>query len=358
MNFRQLVRDYFTFNRNERKGIIVLLVLILLLAVANKLIFYLEKPATIDKVLLDSAKRELGRFNDSIYANANLKTLFFFNPNTIDSLALDSLNVPETVKSNLLKFRQKGGIIKVVADFKKIYGVTDPLFEQISPFLLLENTHSQVAPDISESVFFKFDPNTATDQDFVRLGFSEKQISSIRKYMVKSGVFRTKEDFLKLNVITDKQKKALSEWIQIKAEPQSEVRRSEPNLLIEINSADTVQFKQLPGIGSVLAKRIVKYRDLLGGFYSIDQLREVYGLNEQTFGLIENKVRVEPSRIKKIDLNFSDLNELSRHPYLQKNLASKIIKFRSKNGSFKNMIVLRDSMILNIEEYNRIKPYF
>lgn len=357
MNFRRLFRDYFTFSRNERKGIIVLLVLILLLAVANKLIFYVEKPAKIDSVLLDSSKRELARFNDSIYATAKLKTLFFFNPNTIDSLALDSLNVPETVKSNLLKFRQKGGHIKITADFKKIYGVTDQLFEQIVPFLLLGNTLPSIAPS-AESVLFKFNPNTATDEDFARLGFSGKQISSIRKYLAKSEMFRTKEDFLKLNVITEKQKVALSDWILIKSEAPVEIKRPKPTLLIEINSADSVQFKQLPGIGSVLAKRIVKYRDLLGGFYSVDQLREVYGLNEQTFGLIENKLTVEPSRIKKIDLNFSDMKELSRHPYLQRNLAAKIIKFRSKNGSFKNMIVLRDSMILNIEEYDRIKPYF
>jgi len=358
MNFRQLIRDYFTFSRNERKGIIVLLVLILLLAVANKLIFYVEKPAKIDSVLLDSSKRELGQFNDSIYATVKLKSLFYFNPNTIDSLALDSLKIPEIVKSNLLKFRQKGGRIKIIADFKKIYGVTDQVFVQVSPFLLLGNAPSPTASNISEPVLFMFDPNTATNLDFTRLGFSEKQISSIRKYIAKSGTFRTKEDFLKLNVITEKQKIALSDWILIKSEASVEVKRPQSTLVIEINSADSVQLKQLPGIGSVLAKRIVKYRDLLGGFYSIDQLREVYGLNEQTFALIQNKVTVEPAQIKKIDLNFSDMNELSRHPYLKRNLATKIMKFRSKHGSFKNMIVLRDSMILNIEEYNRIKPYF
>jgi DNA uptake protein ComE-like DNA-binding protein len=114
----------------------------------------------------------------------------------------------------------------------------------------------------------------------------------------------------------------------------------------------------LPGIGTVLAKRIVKYRDLLGGFYTVDQLKEVYGLSEQTALIIEDKLTVDITRIKKLNLNFADEYELSRHPYLKKNLASKIVKFRTKHGSFQDFVILRDSMILNIDEYNRIRPYF
>jgi len=102
----------------------------------------------------------------------------------------------------------------------------------------------------------------------------------------------------------------------------------------------------------------VKYRDLLGGFYSISQLKEVYGLSEQTIQLIEGKVTVDVTQIRKLDVNFADANELSRHPYLKKILASKIVKFRTKNGNIRDLAILRDSMILNIDEYNRIKPYY
>jgi len=64
MNFKQLMQDYFTYSRNERKGITVLIILIFLLAIANKVIFYFETPGKIDSVLLDSASYELGMFND------------------------------------------------------------------------------------------------------------------------------------------------------------------------------------------------------------------------------------------------------------------------------------------------------
>jgi competence protein ComEA len=360
MNFKQILQDYFTFSRNERKGIIVLLILIFLLAVANKVIFYFEKPAKIDVALLDSARQELGMAIDSINQKESLHKLFLFNPNTIDSLGLDSLDIPTSIKLNLLKFRSKGGRFYSNTDFRKIYGVTDELFKQVSPFLLFEKESVAKNNKTSASELFLFNPNKATDSEFLRLGFSEKQITTIRKYLDKGGIFGDKADFFKLRVITEKQKRNLSDWIVIerveKAVPEGKVSLKATN--IEINSADSIQLKQLPGIGSVLSKRIVKYRDLLGGFYSINQLTEVYGLSEQTISLIEGKVTVDVSLIKKLDVNFADVNELSRHPYLKKNLASKIVKFRTKHGSFQDLAILRDSMILNIDEYNRIKPYF
>jgi len=360
MNFRQIIQDYFTFSRNERKGIVVLLILIFLLAVANKVIFYFEKPAKIDIALLDSARHELGQAIDSINQKESLQKLFLFNPNTIDSVALDSLNVPESLKLNLLKFRSKGGKFFAKTDFRKLYGVTDQLFIQISPFLLFENESASLKNKILTSELFLFDPNKATDSEFLRLGFSGKQITTIRKYLDKGGVFRDKDDFFKIRVISENQKRILADWVVIesvqKAEPKGKIALKTST--IEINSADSIQLKQLPGIGSVLSKRIVKYRDLLGGFYSVSQLKEVYGLSEETISLIEGKVTVDVTQIKKLDVNFADANELSRHPYLKKSLASKIVKFRTKNGSIHDLAILRDSMILNIDEYNRIKPYF
>jgi DNA uptake protein ComE-like DNA-binding protein len=360
MNFRQIIQDYFTFSRNERKGIVVLLVLIFMLAVANKVIFYFEKPARIDAALLNSASRELGAFNDSLNQKEVMKTVFFFNPNTIDSVALDSLNIPGLIKLNLLKFRSKGGKFYTKTDFRKIYGVTDELFKQVSAFLLVENESIAKKNKNSDTELFLFDPNKTSDSEFLRLGLSDKQITTIRKYIDKGGAFRDKADFFKMRVISENQKRILADWIVIES-----VQKAEPNgnvtiktSTIEINSADSIQLKQLPGIGSVLSKRIVKYRDLLGGFYSVSQLKEVYGLTEQTISLIEGKVTIDLARIKKLDINFGDANELSRHPYLKKNLASKIVKFRTKNGSIQDLAILRDSMILNIDEFNRIKPYF
>ena len=360
MNFKQLVRDYFTFSRNERKGIIILLVLIFLLAIANKVIFMFETPAKIDSQLLGSASSKLGTVSDSISRNENGRKLFAFNPNTIDSLALDSLDIPAKVKLNLLKFRNKGGKFYSGDDFRKIYGMTDPVYAQISPFLRFEPIRKRPETDSHEPELFAFDPNTAADADFSRLGLTAKQIITIRHYQEKGGTFTKKEDFLKIYGLTADQKRNFADFIDIKKSERPGIEKvtSVQNLQIELNSADSLQLEQLPGIGKKLSKRIVKYRDLLGGFYSFDQLKEVYGLNEETIRLLDQKLVINKSNIKKLDLNFTDVSELSRHPYLKKKLAGQIVKFRTRYGSIRDLSVLRDSMILNIDEYTRLRPYF
>lgn len=360
MSFKQFVRDYFTFSRNERKGITILLVLIFLLAVANKVIFYFETPAKIDIFLLDSAQHQLGLLNDSMNLETPKRKLFHFNPNLIDSAALDSLDLPIGVKRNFVKFRNKGGKFHSKADFGKIYGVSEAVYDRVEPFLVIDAKNKYEESISVKPELFQFDPNKATDEDFRRLGLSDKLITTIRNYQNKGGKFRKKEDFLKMWGLNEKQKQTLMDFIRI--EPSENIRTETKPAVglnpIELNSADSTELEMLPGIGDKLSKRIVKYRDLLGGFHSLHQLKEVYGLNEQTLKQLDAKMTIDISRIRKLDLNFADVNELSRHPYLRKNLATQIVKFRTKNGNIRNLDVLRDSMILNIDDYNRLKPYY
>ena len=359
MNFKQIIQDYFTFSRNERKGITILLVIIFMLAVANKVIFYFETPAKIDENLLFEEHRDSTLDIGSVNNQTNEKKLFRFNPNTIDSDALDSLDLPENVKRNLLKFREKGGRLYTISDFKQIYGVTDQIYNQFVPFLIFENRNVPQSTQDSQSELFTFDPNTTSNSDFKRLGLTEKQIQTIRKYQNKGGIFREKKDFLKIYGISESQKRALTNYIIIKKKERlaSEGKNEVEDIQIEINSTDSIELKKLPGIGSKLSKRIVKYRDLLGGYYSLAQLKEVFGLSEQVIQQINGMVKVDPTKVRKIDLNFTEWYELAKHPYIQKDVAKKIIKFRTKFGNIRNPEVLQDSMILNIDEYIRLKPY-
>lgn len=314
MKFKQFVRDYFTFSRNERKGIIILLLIIFVLAIANKMIFYFEKPAKLDRTLFDSAKHELAQFNDSVNLGLQKQTL-----KSKDSRDGESLSSGRSEKTDKVESFAKG---------------------------------------ISSTQFFKFDPNKCSNEDFRRLGFSGRQTEVIRKYIATGAIFRNKEDFFKIKVITEKQKEILSPWFEISETVQEPVREDTKFAAIDINSADSITLEQLPGIGKILSKRIIKYRDLLGGFYTINQLKEVYGLSEPTIIQIEKSIKIDKSGVRKIDINFGDINDLSRHPYIKKNLAVKIIKFRSMYGNIGDLAILRDSLILTNEEYLRIKPYF
>jgi len=359
MNVKQFIQDYFTFSRNERKGITILLVIIFLLAVANKVIFYFEMPAKLDTDLLDTARSEMNLYNDSINGLAEENKFFRFNPNTIDSDALNSLSLPVGVKRNILKFREKGGKFYSETDFRKIYGVTDAIFNQVAPYLIFDIKTTQLALQNAPSELFLFDPNTASDNDFMRLGLKEKQIQTIRNYQSKGGTFRSTADFLKMYGLSDAQKQILADYIVIKEKENVKFKKAAEvsKIQIEINAADSVELMRLPGIGDKLSKRIVKYRDLLGGFHTLAQLKEVYGLSEQVIRQIDGMVTVDLAQIRKVDLNFAEWNELAKHPYIQKDLARQIIKFRTKYGSIHQSSVLLDSMILNIDEYARLKPY-
>lgn len=312
MKFRQFVRDYFTFTRNERKGIVVLLLIIFVLAVANKMIFYFEKPARLDEALFDSAKHELAQFSDSV--NLNMQKL-------------------KSLEYRVAEGSSSGNTRNV------------------------DKVKSPITPT-SANQLFKFDPNKCSDEDLSRLGFSGKQIAAIRKYIATGAVFSNKEDFFKIKIITEKQKTDLASWIEISNSDSKPVLENKKAVALDINSADSIALEQLPGIGKILSKRIIKYRDLLGGFYTKDQLKEVYGLSESTIVQIEKSITINRSGIHKVDVNFGDLSDLSRHPYIKKNLAIKIIKFRSRYGNISDLATLRDSLILTNEEYLKIKPYF
>lgn len=361
MNFRKIVRDYFTFSRNERKGIVALLVIIFLLALANKFVFYFEKPAKIDPELFRKASNELGRLNDSILNPEPRLILFPFDPNSIDSLALDSLSAPQVVKENILRFRNKGGRFNSAEDMRKIYGMSDFTFKQIEPFIQITRREVSSIDKMNKPELFPFNPNTASDEQLGRLGLSERQIQSIRKYLSSGGYFKDKSAFANFRAISESQKQRLLNYVFIDGQikESNEIRPPQQSLVrIEINGADSIQLKRLPGIGGVLSKRIVKYRDLVGGFYSVLQLKEVYGITDDVFAKVEPKITVDQGKVRKIDLNFSDKKELSRHPYIKAELADRIVRFRSRIGAISNKKMLLDSMILNMEQYDRISPYF
>ena len=126
--------------------------------------------------------------------------------------------------------------------------------------------------------------------------------------------------------------------------------------LLELNSCDSVALKVLPGIGSVLSVRIIKYRNLLGGFVSVSQLREVYGLKEEAFSLIEPRVKVDSSAIRKIKINKAAYKEL-RHPYLTQKEVSDILKYRELKGRITGLTDIRENNLISPENLKKIRPY-
>ena len=137
MRLRKIIQDYFTFSRKERNGIIILLLVVVLFAVANHVIFLFEKQENADA---QSFLNEIAEFERRQKTDVQPTSLFIFNPNTIDSLALDSLPMPVSAKRNLLRFREKGGRFYKLEDVRKIYGMNDSVFSKIEKYIRIETS--------------------------------------------------------------------------------------------------------------------------------------------------------------------------------------------------------------------------
>jgi len=127
--------------------------------------------------------------------------------------------------------------------------------------------------------------------------------------------------------------------------------------LIELNSADSALLESLPGIGPVLSVRTIKYRELLGGFSTISQMREVYGLSEETYTLIKGMIRADTLKIRKIKVNQADYGQLIRHPYLERYEVSAILRYRELSGNITKLGDLTGNKLLDAEKAAKLGPY-
>jgi len=128
-------------------------------------------------------------------------------------------------------------------------------------------------------------------------------------------------------------------------------------LHIDLNTADTTELMKLRGIGSTFAKRIVKYREMLGGYYSIEQLKEVYGFDEEKYEMVKDEVYVNNETVMKMNLNKATAKELSNHVYIDWKLANAIVNHRFKQP-FTDVSQLKEVYLVNDTLFRKLAPYF
>lgn len=127
--------------------------------------------------------------------------------------------------------------------------------------------------------------------------------------------------------------------------------------VLELNTCDSAALEALPGIGPVLAARIIKYRNLLGGYFSAEQLREVYGLSQETYEMVRERVRADAGLVKKININSAGYKELIRLRYLEKSDIQSILKYRELKGRIESTDELVKNKILTEDKAGKAKWY-
>ena len=226
-----------------------------------------------------------------------------------------------------------------------------------------------------EIVLCLFDPNTADSTTLVHLGLRPWMARSLIHYREKGGYFRQKSDFRKLYGMTDSLYATLEPYITILppdsagaiteangSSTKNYLRPIKKDTILDLNTADTTALQYIRGIGSYTARRIVRYRSLLGGFYSVEQLRDlqppIRNIDSILPAFIVDTVLIQPLRI-----NLLSVDAMVHHPYLSFDQAVAIRNRRHRKGplrSFADLLSLRTSSgqsAFTPQELDRLKPY-
>jgi competence protein ComEA len=209
---------------------------------------------------------------------------------------------------------------------------------------------------------FRFDPNRIGREEMQKLGFNEQLASTYANYLASGGRFFKKEDVKKIYGMTDDFYNSLEPYMDILSErerPSAEIVMSPQTelIMIELNSADSSELRKLHGIGPVFSSRIIRYRELLGGFHSTDQLMEVYGISPELYQRVSAQLQVDTSCIRLIDVNNATFSELLRHPYISREQVQRIFAYIQHEGCFLSEGDLFRSGIFDSLSLQKLRPY-
>lgn len=299
-------KDFFYFTKGEQRGILLLLVLIILVytlpllwssrtkneegdAVTNE---HMEEKYRRFMASTDSIKRWKAQRKERREHMANQKlTLHPFDPNTADSLELASMGLPGRLVRNILRYREKQGRYRRPEDFRKMYGLSEKMYLEILPYIKIADKKPIPSPSYSQ--------------------LQQDSTPRLRQEKYAIGTF------------------------------------------VSLNRADTTELKKIPGIGSVLARRIVNYRSRLGGYTHVEQLGEI-GLETENF---RTWFVVDTTDVDKLAINEMNIKQLMSHPYLNFYQAKTIVDHRNKYGPIRSLqrLVLYEEF--TEEDLSRLQPY-
>jgi competence protein ComEA len=311
-------KEFFTFSRREQGGILVMTAILLGLIVLHPLIPKMIKHDPHD---MEEFRRQALAFNAELRKQDSLKAFstsrrpaviqsdstllkflqhpFSIDPNKLSEEEWLSTGLDSYVARNIIRYREKGGKFKSLKDVRKIYGMDENWFSAVEPFILIPKEDERKWPD-QKDTGRTFSPNVP---DYKSKDYKKTQV------------------------------------------------------YIELNAADTNNLDSCTGIGPSFARRIITYRELLGGYYNPDQLLEVKGMDSARYAQFQSEVFADPALIRRIDLNTVTFKEMLRHPYFEYYLVKVIINYRDKKKRIDSVGELKSLPEIYPELYQKISPY-
>lgn len=222
------------------------------------------------------------------------------------------------------------------------------------------------APKIEKKIEVKlrpFNPNTTSYETFLELGLTPRQARSILKYLSTGAQFVYKSDLKRIYTLDISDYQRLESFIilpekSIIDEDEIDEKYNIPIEPLEINAASQSELLSISGVGPVISKNIIKYREMLGGYYSTEQLREVYGIDSNVFEKISPNFLISDDFISKQNINKMSYYDLRKHPYISNQQAFEITNHIKYQGAFKRLDELLNLESINDSVYEKIYHYF
>ena len=218
---------------------------------------------------------------------------------------------------------------------------------------------------------YPFNPNFITDYKGYKLGMSVSEIDRLLAFRKENKYVNSPQEFQAVTKVSDSLLNAISpyfkfpDWINNKKKfatykkyPYTAFAKKEKIVIIDINKASQEDLIKIYGIGEAISLRILKFKESLGGFVSMEQMKDVWGLSPEVIENLNTHFKVlTPPNVKKVDINNASIKELSQFPYFNYQLAKQIVTFRSMNGDFKKVDDLTKIKGLSIDKANIIALY-
>lgn len=309
-NFKSYIKDYFSFTNRERRPVLILITIIILLSGGLFYLRFVKSSTTID---FSAFENEIAAFEKRLIEDS----------------------------------------IQYAA--KKKHPVSAKNFIE----------HKLPA---SEIFLFDFNPNNLHDTLWLRLGISEKTIRTIKNYEVKGGKFYKKEDVKKIYGFSKDDYKRLEPYIVIPEKISVSGKDSIPHsvkflkkpeqsvIIFDLNLATAEELKTLKDIGDFRANSIIKYRNYLGGYVAKEQLLEAFGIEDSLYQEIKDRFEIKTKITRSVNINSNNEIDL-KHPYISRQLAKVMISYRKMHGDFKEVNDIRKLPLVNDELFQKLLPY-
>lgn len=378
--------DHLKFSKTERNGIMVFtVILFLLLFIPWIALPYFTQAEKLDPVKLEqliaSTKKAQDEKNQSFKSESKSSQSepFPFDPNTASAEVFKKLGLSSKTIGTIMKYRKKGGFFKTKEDFKKVYTLKDAEYLKLSSFIDIPASYKKFKEkETKEIEYFSFDPNTASKESLNKLGLQPRVVQTLINFRSKGGKFYKKEDLKKIYGLSEENYAQLAPHINIAPLPsktkeqanfpesdkdlpkkkQAYIKENKPVEIVSVavNSADEMAFQKIRGIGPAFSQRIIKFRKALGGFHSIEQIGETYGLPDSTFQSIKSQLILDDKEINQLDINQASKEVLQKHPYINFKEAKAITLYREKHP-FESLEDLQKLPQIKGDRLKKMMPY-